>query len=99
MKKSLLIITVLAVILGAMFFLGTGVKEKEDESIIVGMSGGYKPYTFTNDKGELVGFEVDVWQEISKRLDITVEFQTADFNGLFGLLDSNKIDTISNHNQ
>lgn len=96
MKKSILVMTVLAVVLGAMFFLGTGVEEKEEDSIVVGMSGGYKPYTFTNDKGELVGFEVDVWQEISKRLDRPVEFKTADFSGLFGLLDSNKIHTISN---
>lgn len=79
-------------------------ESKEDSSenveapapIIVGMSGGYKPYTFIDDNNELTGFDVDVWKEIGKRIDREVSFKTADFSGLFGLLDTGKITTIAN---
>ncbi len=69
---------------------------QEEKEIIVGMSGGYKPYTFMDANNELTGFEVDVWNEIGKRIDRDVAFKTADFSGLFGLLDTDKITTIAN---
>ncbi|ENM5767181.1 amino acid ABC transporter substrate-binding protein [Vibrio mimicus] len=61
----------------------------------VGMSGRYFPFTFVK-QDELQGFEVDVWNEIGKRNDYKVEFVTANFSGLFGLLETGRIDTISN---
>ncbi|WP_369434481.1 amino acid ABC transporter substrate-binding protein [Psychromonas sp. MME1] len=65
------------------------------ETVKVGMSGRYFPFTFSkNDK--LQGFEVDVWNEIAKRADYNVEFVTASFSGLFGMLEAGHIDTISN---
>lgn len=61
----------------------------------VGMSGNYYPFTFM-EKGELQGFEVDIWNEISKRTDVPVEFVTAPFSGLFGMLEAGQITSISN---
>ena len=71
------------------------VEEVKKEVIKVGTSGGYYPFTFyENDK--LQGFEIDVWNAIAKNLDFNVEFKTAKFSGLFGMLETGKIDTISN---
>ncbi|MBD1559215.1 amino acid ABC transporter substrate-binding protein [Vibrio sp. S9_S30] len=61
----------------------------------VGMSGRYFPFTFV-EKDVLQGFEVDLWDEIGKRNDYNVEYVTANFSGLFGLLETGRIDTISN---
>ncbi|MDG3086772.1 amino acid ABC transporter substrate-binding protein [Vibrio hannami] len=61
----------------------------------VGMSGRYFPFTFV-EKDKLQGFEVDVWDEIGRRNDYNVEYVTANFSGLFGLLETGRIDTISN---
>ncbi|BCL71681.1 amino acid ABC transporter substrate-binding protein [Vibrio nigripulchritudo] len=61
----------------------------------VGMSGRYFPFTFV-EKDVLQGFEVDLWDEIGKRNDYKVEYVTANFSGLFGLLETGRIDTISN---
>ena len=61
----------------------------------VGMSGRYFPFTFVK-QDQLQGFEVDLWNEIAKRNDYNVEFVTANFSGLFGLLETGRIDTISN---
>jgi len=64
-------------------------------NIKVGMSGRYFPFTFVK-QDQLQGFEVDIWKEIGLRNDYHVEFVTSNFAGLFGLLETNRIDTISN---
>lgn len=70
--------------------------EAEKEPIVVGTSGNHKLFTQYNDDGELEGFEIDVWNEIGKRLGRDVEFEVMDFSGLLGALDSKKIDTVAN---
>nr|WP_158075474.1 amino acid ABC transporter substrate-binding protein [Salinivibrio sp. PR6] len=65
------------------------------ETVKVGMSGRYFPFTFVK-QDQLQGFEVDLWDEIGERNDYDVEYVTANFSGLFGLLQTGRIDTISN---
>ncbi|GAA3697992.1 amino acid ABC transporter substrate-binding protein [Oceanisphaera sediminis] len=65
------------------------------DAVKVGMSGRYYPFTFVK-QDELQGFEVDVWNAIGERLDREVEFVTTNFSGLFGMLETGRIDTISN---
>lgn len=94
MKKLGIIVAVVALLVVGAGLLGN--KGEAKDSIKVGMSGGYKPYTFIDDKGELTGFDVDVWKEIGKRIDADVAFETSEFSGLFGMLDTGKITTIAN---
>ncbi|CAM2963545.1 amino acid ABC transporter substrate-binding protein [Vibrio rarus] len=61
----------------------------------VGMSGRYFPFTFV-EKDKLQGFEVDIWDEIGVRNDYDVKYVTSSFSGLFGMLETGRIDTISN---
>jgi putative S-methylcysteine transport system substrate-binding protein len=72
------------------------VEEDNRPVITIGTSGKYNPYTFTDLNGNLMGFEIDVWNEIGKRTGYKVEFSAAEFSGLFGMLDTDKIDTIAN---
>lgn len=65
------------------------------ETIRVGMSGGYFPFTFTR-AGELQGFEVDLMNAIGEATGDDIEFVTMSFSGLIGALESNRIDTIAN---
>lgn len=65
------------------------------ETLRVGMSGGYFPFTFTRDD-TLQGFEVDFMNEVGKRTGLDVEFVTMSFSGLIGALESNRIDTVAN---
>ncbi|WP_432666033.1 amino acid ABC transporter substrate-binding protein [Wukongibacter baidiensis] len=96
-KKYLLVLSmVLAVVL---VVAACGAKPSEEvgnEVVRIGTSGGYHPFTFMNEEGKLDGFEIDVWTEIGKRIGYDIEFNTAAFSGLFGMLDTGKIDTISN---
>lgn len=72
-----------------------GLAQADDEPIRVGMSGGYFPFTFV-EQDTLKGFEVDVMEAIAEEMGGDVEFVTANFSGLFGMLESGRIDTIAN---
>ena len=65
------------------------------DTIRVGMSGGYFPFTFTR-ADELQGFEVDFMRAVAERTGDEVEFVTMSFSGLIGALDSGRIDTVAN---
>ncbi len=72
-----------------------GGAQAQEETLKVGMSGGYFPFTFV-EQDTLKGFEVDVMEAVAEEMDTEVEFVTANFSGLFGMLESGRIDTIAN---
>ncbi|RTR02411.1 amino acid ABC transporter substrate-binding protein [Halomonas nitroreducens] len=72
-----------------------GGAQAQDDTLKVGMSGGYFPFTFV-EQDTLKGFEVDVMEAVAEEMDAEVEFVTANFSGLFGMLESGRIDTIAN---
>jgi putative S-methylcysteine transport system substrate-binding protein len=65
------------------------------DTIRVGMSGGYFPFTFVR-QDELQGFEVDFMNAVAKETGDTVEFSTMGFSGLIGALEAGRIDTVAN---
>ncbi|WP_386080142.1 amino acid ABC transporter substrate-binding protein [Vreelandella sp. F11] len=65
------------------------------DTLRVGMSGGYFPFTFV-EQDELKGFEVDVMSAVGEITGDDIEFVTASFSGLAGMLESGRIDTIAN---
>jgi putative amino-acid transport system substrate-binding protein len=65
------------------------------ETIRVGMSGGYFPFTFVK-QDVLQGFEVDFMNAIAAETGDTVEFSTMAFSGLIGALEAGRIDTVAN---
>lgn len=65
------------------------------ETIRVGMSGGYFPFTFVR-QDQLQGFEVDLMNALAAKTGDQVEFSTMSFSGLIGALGSGRIDTIAN---
>lgn len=64
------------------------------DTITVATSPGYEPFEFM-DGDELVGYDVDIWNEFEERTDITIEWEQADFSGLLGLLDTERADVIA----
>lgn len=86
MKKSLAI-TALA--------LSVTFSAAQSETLNVGMSGGYFPFTFVK-LDELQGFEVDFINAIAAETGDEVNFVTMSFSGLIGALEAGRIDTIAN---
>ncbi|MBZ9557565.1 amino acid ABC transporter substrate-binding protein [Halomonas coralii] len=75
--------------------LGASVGIAQADTLRVGMSGKYYPFTFV-EQDQLKGFEVDVLNAIGEQTGDDIEFVTASFSGLAGMLDSGRIDTIAN---
>lgn len=60
----------------------------------VGFEGTYPPFNYQDEKGDYVGFDVDISKEIAKRLAVDIEFVTSKWAGLIGGLNADKFDTI-----
>ena len=75
--------------------LPTAALAQEGETLRVGMSGGYFPFTFVQ-QDELQGFEVDVMNAVGEEAGFEIAFETMSFSGLVGALESGRIDTIAN---
>ncbi len=74
----------------------TGVAERVQESkkLRVAFEGTYPPFNFLDDKNEFHGFDVDISNEIAKRLGVEVEFIATKWDGLIGGLKADKFDII-----
>ena len=75
-----------------------GLLEKIQEAgvLVVGTEGTYSPNSYHDEDGNLVGFDVDVARGIAGHLGVDVEFVEAEWDSLFGALDSGRIDIIVN---
>ncbi|WP_342416645.1 transporter substrate-binding domain-containing protein [Paenibacillus sp. FSL R10-2782] len=67
---------------------------KKTGVIKIGMMGTYQPYNFLNDKKELDGFDVDIANELAKRIGVKAEFTAQEFSGLIPSLQKKKFDAV-----
>ena len=75
----------------------TGSEELSDRKVLrVGTSGIYPPFASKGKDGLLEGYDVDVLNAVGDKLGYEVEWTVAEFSGLFGMMDSDRIDTIAN---
>ncbi|MGN1344495.1 MAG: transporter substrate-binding domain-containing protein [Traorella sp.] len=70
----------------------------KENTILVGISPDYPPFETLDSNGELIGFDVDMMNELIKIINkqqntnLTVEFKQMDFNNIIGALQANQID-------
>lgn len=57
-------------------------------------SGGYPPFNYFNEEGKVVGFDVDVGEEIASRLGVELDYVTSDWDGLTEGLRNARYDAI-----
>lgn len=69
---------------------------EEKTNYVMGLDDTFAPMGFRDEKGELVGFDVDLATEVSKRLGITIEFQPIDWSMKETELNAGNIDFIWN---
>ncbi|MBD8498574.1 amino acid ABC transporter substrate-binding protein [Paenibacillus arenosi] len=69
---------------------------KASGKIRIGTEGTYPPFTFHDANGKLTGFDVELAEEIAKRLGVTPEFHEAKWDGMFAGLDSGRFDIVVN---
>ena len=62
--------------------------------LVVGMEVEYFPFEYANEKGEPVGFDVDIAKLIAQELGAGIEIKDMEWTGLIPSLQSGKIDLI-----
>jgi cystine transport system substrate-binding protein len=102
MKKTGVYITVLLIVV-SLIFTGCGKKDKSlletikaNGKIRIGTEGTYAPFTFHDKDGKLVGFDVEIAQEVAKKLGVTPEFIETKWDGMFAGLDAKRFDVVVN---
>ena len=67
---------------------------KADGKLTYAMSGQYPPFNFFNEKNELTGFDVEIGQEIAKRINVNPAPIATEWDGLIAGLIASKFDMI-----
>ena len=99
MKK--IIGLVLLVIMAGVIFAGCGgngadKKAPAKKKIVIGLDDSFPPMGFRDDKNNIVGFDIDMAKEASKRLGMEVEFKPIDWSSKEAELSSKRIDALWN---
>ena len=84
---GILLIAVLPVI------VASGQQEKENTMSFAG-SGGYPPFNYITESGDVIGFDVDVASEIASRLGKEMKYVTTSWDGIIEGLRAKRYDAI-----
>lgn len=71
-------------------------KVQEEGKLVVGTEGTYPPFTFHDETGKLTGFDVEIAQEVAKRLGVEAEFLETQWDAMFAGLDAERFDMVAN---
>lgn len=105
MKMRLLgLIMTLVMAVGMLAGCG-GAAPKEDDllakiqkagKVVVAMEGNWAPWTYEDESGKLVGFEVEVASKVAEKLGVTAEFVTGEWDGLLAGVQAGRYDLMAN---
>lgn len=70
-------------------------KVKDEGELLIGTEGTYPPFTFHKD-GKLTGFDVEIAEEVAKRLGVEAKFMETQWDAMFAGLDAKRFDMIAN---
>ena len=71
-------------------------KIKAEGVMKIGTEGTYAPFTFHDKDGKLTGFDVEIAEEVAKRLGVKAEFIETKWDGMFAGLDAKRFDAVAN---
>ena len=103
MKRTFIIATML--ILSAAIFAGgakdTGVDNslkavQDKKAFVLGLDDSFPPMGFRDENNEIVGYDVDLAREVTKRMGVKLILQPIDWNAKEQELNTGKIDCIWN---
>lgn len=102
MKKTVSIL--LASLAAATLFTACGKKPEAPaaaapaaaQAIVIGLDDNFPPMGFRDDKGELVGFDIDLAREAGKRIGVEVQFKPIDWSAKEAELTGKRVDVLWN---
>jgi octopine/nopaline transport system substrate-binding protein len=85
---------VAALALGALMAVTGAAGAKEWKTVRIASEGAYPPWNAIDTSGKLIGFEVDLGNDLCKRMKVTCEFVAQDWDGIIPALQQGKYDAI-----
>ncbi|WZL74397.1 amino acid ABC transporter substrate-binding protein [Clostridiaceae bacterium 35-E11] len=108
MKKKIMLLLI-GIMMLSILMAGCGTKEvateAEDQSLkeiqdkgnfILGLDDSFPPMGFRDEKGDIVGFDIDLAKEVAKRMGVELKLQPIDWDGKVLSLNNKDIDVIWN---
>lgn len=106
MKKRLLLGVAALILSFSMIGCSSqGSSSKEDKSLeaikqkgefVVGLDDTFAPMGFRDEKGEIVGMDIDLAKEVAKRMGVKAVFKPVEWDGIIMSLNNGDIDLIWN---
>lgn len=90
-SKKILFVSVLLVLSFAFAIISCG--KKESKKLYVGTNAEFEPFEYL-DNGNIVGFDIDLINEVAKIINAEIEIKNMAFDGLLPALQSKKIDVV-----
>ncbi len=81
----------------ALAMLGTALESEasvSDKVLTVGCEGGFAPFTYIDEQGEITGFDIDLIRAMGKDMGYEVKVVVYPFDGLIPAILTNSIDVI-----
>ena len=105
MKKFIALLTIAAMLLA--ITCACGAKEepaekdllaqiKEKGKLTIAMEGNWAPWTYEDEAGNLVGFEVEVSGAVAQKLGVEPEYITGEWDGLLAGVEVGRYDIMAN---
>ena len=93
-KKALFGIAVSLLLIAVFAVGGVSAEESEKVTYVVGIDGEYPPYSYIDEKGNPVGFDVESIQWIAEQKGFEVEIAPTAWDGIIPALLAGKIDMV-----
>src|SRR5580692_5017784 len=84
----------LGAMLAASLAIAHGALAKDWKTVVIGMEGAYEPWNLTDSSGKIVGFEVDLANDVCKRAGLECKVIAQDWDGMIPGLKAGKFDVI-----
>lgn len=99
-KFKVVVVALLTLILAVCPALADGEDQlaaiKAKGEIVVATEGAWAPWTYHDEQGNLVGFDVEVAKAIADKLGVTATFAETEWDGIFAGLDAGRYDMAAN---
>jgi len=93
MKKRIGFVVIPLLVILSFFYFGCQ-EESSAFHLVVATDSTWPPMEMMDENKEIVGFDIDLMNEIAKAANFTVEFKSTAWEGIFAGLDSGQYDAI-----
>ncbi len=80
--------------LAVMAAAGGVAQAKDYKKIVIATEGAYPPYNMHSPDGKLIGFEIDLGDDLCKRMDIQCTWVSQDWDSMIPALNAGKFDAV-----